>query len=58
MVRAGLSPLAEVQRVAIKWLERYFELYGDDIPNADEVMIQVILKKSVYELFVKHMKQQ
>ena len=58
MVRAGLSPLAEVQRVAIKWLERYFELYGDDIPNADEVMIQVMLKKSVYELYVKHMKQQ
>ena len=43
--------MAETQRVCNRcwWLLRYFELYGDDSPNKDEVMIQVMLKKQVYE---------
>ena len=49
MVQAALTPMAETQRVCIRWLLRYFELYGDDSPNKDEVMIQVMLKKQVYE---------
>ena len=34
MIQAALTPMAETQRVCIRWLLRYFELYdGDDSPN-------------------------
>jgi hypothetical protein len=58
MVQASITPLAETQRVAVLWLSRYFELYGDDSPNSDQVLIQVLLKKSVYDLYVKGMQMQ
>ena len=58
MVQASITPLAETQRVAVWWLSRYFELYGDDSPNSDQVLIQVLLKKSVYDLYVKGMQMQ
>ena len=55
MIQAAITPMAETQRVCIRWLLRYFELYGDDSPNKDEVIIQVMLKKDVYELYRRHM---
>ena len=55
MIQAAITPMAETQRVCIRWLLRYFELYGDDSPNKDEVMIQVMLKKDVYDLYRRHM---
>ena len=55
MVQAAITPMAETQRVCIRWLLRYFELYGDDSPNKDEVMIQVMRKRDVYDLYRRHM---
>lgn len=55
MVRAALTPFAETQRVCIRWLLRYFELYGDDSPNKDEVMVQVMLKNQVHEHYKRQM---
>ena len=44
-------------RVCIRWLLRYFELYGDDssLNNKDKVIIQVMLKHEQYQ---KHMMDQ
>ena len=58
MVYAVLTPIAETQRVSVRWLLRFFELFGDDSPNKDEVMIQVMLKKQVHEHYQKHMMSQ
>ena len=58
MIYAALTPMAEVQRVCIRWLLRFFELYGDDVPNKDEVNIQVQLKNQVYQHYQKHMMEQ
>ena len=55
MIRAALSPFSETQRVCIRWLLRYFELYGDDSPNKDEVMVQVMLKNQVHEHYKRQM---
>ena len=55
MIYAALTPMAETQRVCVRWLLRYFELFGDD---KDEVMIQVMLKKQVHEHYQKHMMSQ
>jgi hypothetical protein len=52
MIRAALTPLAEVQNMAQVWLERYFATYGDFAPNRDEVRLLIMQKQDVYKKYV------
>lgn len=54
-VRACITPLSSTQRVAVQWLKDYFEVHGDNSPDSDETFIPVMLKQSVYELYVRQM---
>lgn len=51
MVRAALTPLAEKQQYCQLWLEEYFNICGDNVPNEDEIRISISEKKDVYEKY-------
>ena len=55
MVRNAITPLAENQRQAVEWLKNYFDVYGDDSPNSEETLVQVMLKGDHYRHYVKDM---
>ena len=48
MVRNAITPFAENQRQAVEWLKNYFDVYGDDSPNSEETLVQVMLKGDLY----------
>lgn len=51
MVRAALTPLAEKQQHCKLWLEEYFAICGDNVPNEDEIRLSISEKKDVYEKY-------
>lgn len=51
MVRSAIAPSADAQKSCILWLEQYFEKYGDHKPNADQINLQILTKKEVYEKY-------
>lgn len=56
MVRAALTPLSEPIRECVAWLQRYFEVHGDSLPDEIETAVQVMLKKELFESYCKEMK--
>lgn len=52
---ASLCPAAENQQYATVWLERYFDNFGDKIPNRQETHLLIIAKKDVYRQYVAAM---
>lgn len=55
MIRNAITPLAEKQRQAVEWLKNYFDVYGDDSPNSEETLVQVMLKGDLYQHYLKDM---
>jgi hypothetical protein len=53
MIRAGMAPVADVQQIALSWLENHFETYGDISPNSDIVKLNINFKSDVYVLYKK-----
>jgi hypothetical protein len=49
MVRNSLVPFAGTQRLAVEWLKNYFDVYGDDSPNSEDVLVQIMLKGDLYQ---------
>jgi hypothetical protein len=56
MVRNSLVPFAGTQRLAVEWLKNYFDVYGDDSPNSEDVLVQIMLKGGLYQHYLKDMK--
>ena len=55
MLRAGLTPLAEVQHLCKIWLEDFFERQGDMDPDSDDVNIQLTLRKELFKKYSSEM---
>lgn len=55
MIRAALTPMADIQQLATLWLEHYFETYGDQAPNQDETHLHIMQKKDLYILYESEM---
>lgn len=58
MVRAAITPSAETQRIAMRWMRKFFEVQGDHSPNSDETQLQIMLKADVYKKYCKDMDSQ
>ena len=50
-ITAALCPLSERQNIAIAWLERFFEWYGDFNPTHDRTGVSVQFKFDVYDKY-------
>ena len=46
------------QRLAVEWLRNYFDVYGDDSPNSEETLVQIMLKGDLYKHYLIDMKGQ
>jgi len=51
MVRAALGPSTDTTQIALQWLERYFDSYGDKSPNSVHTKINVNFKSDLYEKY-------
>ena len=58
MVRNSITPYAATQRLAVEWLRNYFDVYGDDSPNSESILVQIMLKGDLYQHYLRDMKGQ
>ncbi len=49
MVRAAITPSAECQRIAVKWMKEFFNIQGDHSPDSNDIMLQIMLKSNAYD---------
>jgi len=46
-----LTPVSEAQESCVLWLKNHFELYGDKMPNRDEIHLYVMTKRTIYDQY-------
>jgi hypothetical protein len=51
MVQAALTPRSDNQEFAIVWMRDFFSRYGDQSPNREETLLQLMQRKDVYEIY-------
>lgn len=51
MVRAALTPKEDSHHHCSLWLEQYFDIYGDKMPNFDEIRVALMEVKDLYEQY-------
>lgn len=51
MIRAALAPKQDSQHHCVLWLEQYFDVYGDKMPNKDETRLALMEVKDLYEQY-------
>jgi len=52
MAVSALTPSSDLQHEAVIWMDNYFHLYGDKIPNrTDEIHVSLSDKKSLWILY-------
>ena len=56
MVRNSITPYAATQRLAVEWLRNYFDVYGDDSPNSESILVQIMLKGDLYQHYLRDIK--
>ena len=55
MVRAAITPSAECQRIAVKWMKEFFNIQGDHSPDSNVIMLQIMLKSNAYDKYCEFM---
>lgn len=58
MCRAALTPASDLQRMAVAWLDDYFYKTGDPAPNRDEIHLQIMHNRRVFEQYQRDMEKQ
>jgi hypothetical protein len=51
IVEASLTPLSQRQQSAKVWMRHFFKTYGDQSPNSEETLLQLMQRKDVYDLY-------
>jgi hypothetical protein len=52
MIRAAMVPSAAVKIDCTLWLESYFDRFGDQMPNKDEVKLLIMQKTNLFDKYV------
>jgi len=55
MVRAAITPSAECQRIAVKWMKEFFNIQGDHSPDSNDIMLQIMLNSNAYDKYCEFM---
>lgn len=52
-IRAALTPLSDLQQIAVYWLEDHFNAYGDHAPDSLETRMSVPTKSDLWKEYRK-----
>ena len=58
MIRAALTPLSDSQQECSLWLDKYFTVNGDHVPNSNEIRLSISTKKDLWQLYCHELQRE